>query len=165
MCIRDRPESIKRPKYVRSALTPGIVHIGLGNFQRAHQAWYLQRLFNLGLDHDWAVVGAGVRPYDALQRKKFLQQDFLSTLIELAPTGSTAEVIGSMIDYVPVENGHSALIRKMADQSIRIVTLTVTEGGYYINPATRDFDISHPDIQHAKHTLSLIHISDPTRPY
>ena len=146
--LSDLPESIKRPKYDRSALSPGIVHIGLGNFQRAHQAWYLQRLFNLGLDHDWAVVGAGVRPYDALQRKKFLQQDFLSTLIELAPTGSSAEVIGSMIDYVPVENGHSALIRKMADQSIRIVALTVTEGGYYVNPATRDFDISHPDIQH-----------------
>ncbi len=146
--LSDLPESIKRPTYVRSALTPGIVHIGLGNFQRAHQAWYLQRLFNLGLDHDWAVIGAGVRPYDAMQREKFIRQDCLSTLIELAPTGSSAEVIGSMIDYVPVEDGHKALIRSMSAKSIRIVTLTVTEGGYYFNPATGDFDVSHPDIQH-----------------
>ena len=146
--LSELPASIERPKYVRSTLSPGIVHIGLGNFHRAHQAWYLQRLFNLGLNHDWAVVGAGVRPYDALQREKFLQQDCLSTLIELAPTGSSAEVVGSMIDYVPVEDGHTALIRTMADESIRIVTLTVTEGGYYINPATGDFDVSHPDIQH-----------------
>ncbi len=145
--LSELPASIERPRYVRSALNPGIVHIGLGNFQRAHQAWYLQRLFNLGLDHDWAVVGAGVRPYDAVQREKLLKQDCLSTLIELAPGGSSAEVIGSMIDYVPVEDGHTALIRIMAEKSIRIVTLTVTEGGYYINPATRDLDVSHPDIQ------------------
>ena len=146
--LSSLPESIKRPTYDRSALTPGIVHIGLGNFQRAHQAWYLQQLFELGLDHDWAVVGAGVRPYDAIQREKFLKQDCLSTLIELAPSGMSAEVIGSMIDYLPVDDDNTALIRCMADQATRIVALTVTEGGYYINPSTGEFDASHPDIRH-----------------
>ncbi len=146
--LDDLPETVARPLYDRAALTPGIVHIGLGNFHRAHQAWYLHRLFQLGLDHDWAIVGAGVRPEDAVRREKLLRQDCLSTLIELDPSGPSAEVIGAMIDYVPVEEGNRALIRQMADPAIRIVTLTVTEGGYFIDPATRGFDASHPDIRH-----------------
>ena len=142
------PESIKRPTYDRSALTPGIVHIGLGNFQRAHQAWYLQQLFELGLDHDWAVIGASVLQNSAKQREDFLAQDCLSTLVELSPSGVSAEVVGSMIDYTPIEKGNAALIRRMADKSTRIVSLTVTEGGYYINSTTGDFDLSHRDIRH-----------------
>ena len=142
------PETIARPVYDRTVLTPGIVHIGLGNFHRAHQAWYLHRLFQLGLDQDWAIIGAGVRPYDAAQRRKLLGQDCLSTLIALDPSGTSAEVIGSMIDYVPVEEGNAALIHRMADPAIRIVALTVTEGGYCIDPATGSFDASHPDIRH-----------------
>ncbi|MEL6792204.1 MAG: mannitol dehydrogenase family protein, partial [Pseudomonadota bacterium] len=47
-----------RPTYDRSALTPGIVHIGVGNFHRAHQAWYLHRLMEAGRAHDWAIIGA-----------------------------------------------------------------------------------------------------------
>ena len=105
-------------------------------------------MFELGLDHDWAIIGAGVRPNDAAQRAKLLRQDCLSTLIELDPSGTSAEVTGAMIDYVPVEEGNAALIRRMADPAIRIVALTVTEGGYYIDPATKAFDAAHPDIRH-----------------
>ena len=146
--LNDLPETIARPGYDRATLTPGIVHIGLGNFHRAHQAWYLHRLFQLGLDRDWAIIGAGVRPYDAAQRPKLLGQDCLSTLIELDPSGVSAEVAGAMIDYVPVEEGNAALIHAMADPAVRIVSLTVTEGGYYIEPATKGFDAAHPDIRH-----------------
>jgi len=128
------------PTYDRSRLTPGIVHIGVGNFHRAHQAWYLHRLFQLGLNHDWAIIGAGVRPYDAEMREKMLAQDYLTTLIELGPDGSSAEVTGAMIDYVPVVEGNGPLIEQMADPAIRIVSLTVTEGGYFIDPATKRFD-------------------------
>ncbi|MDE2912168.1 MAG: mannitol dehydrogenase family protein [Paracoccaceae bacterium] len=142
------PETVLKPVYDRASLTPGIVHIGLGNFNRAHQAWYLHRLFQLGLDQDWAIIGSGVRPYDAEQREKLMRQDCLSTLIELDPSGTSAEVNGAMIDYVPVEDGNAALVRQMADPAIRIVALTVTEGGYYIDPATRGFDAAHPDIRH-----------------
>jgi len=141
-------ESVRRPIYDRSALTPGIVHIGLGNFHRAHQAWYLHRLFEQGLNQDWAIVGAGVRPYDEQMRLKMKAQDYLTTLIELDPDHTSAEVCGSMIDYVPIEKGNGPLIERMADPAIRIVSLTVTEGGYYIDPATKGFDASHPDIQH-----------------
>lgn len=146
--LRDLPEAIKRPTYDRAALTPGIVHIGLGNFHRGHQAWYLHRLMQQGIAHDWAIVGAGVRAGDEAQRKRLAAQDYLTTLIELDPAGRSAEVVGSMIDFVPVEDGNAPLIAQMADPAIRIVSLTVTEGGYYIDPVTKGFDAAHPDIQH-----------------
>ncbi|MCB1460792.1 MAG: mannitol dehydrogenase family protein [Nitratireductor sp.] len=142
------PQTVKRPVYDRTALIPGIVHIGLGNFHRAHQSWYLHRLMQMGLAHDWAIIGAGVRSYDETQRQKLAAQDFLTTLIELDPSGTSAEVVGSMIDYIPVTEGNSALIERMARPDIRIVSLTVTEGGYYIDPATKAFDEGHPDIVH-----------------
>jgi mannitol 2-dehydrogenase len=137
---------IARPTYDRSALTPGIVHIGVGNFHRAHQAWYLHRLMQNGQAHDWAILGAGVRPYDAAMREKLLAQDCLTTLIELDPAQTSAEVVGSMIDYLPIEEGNGALIRAMADPAIRIVGLTVTESGYYIDPVSKGFDAAHADI-------------------
>ena len=139
---------IVRPTYDRSALTPGIVHIGVGNFHRAHQAWYLHRLMQIGQAHDWAILGAGVRPYDAAMREKLLAQDCLTTLIELDPAQTSAEVVGSMIDYLPIEDGNGALIRAMADPAIRIVGLTVTESGYYIDPVSKGFDAAHADIVH-----------------
>ena len=142
------PDGISIPTYDRSKLSPGIVHIGLGNFHRAHQAWYLHRLMQQGLAHDWAIIGAGVRPADAQMRERLLGQDCLSTLVELAPSGTFAEVIGSMIDYVRVEQGNRPLIERMALADIRIVALTVTEGGYYVDPVTQGFDATHPDILH-----------------
>ncbi len=146
--LGDLPDSVVTPRYDRTRLTPGIVHIGLGNFHRAHQAWYLHSLMQAGLAHDWAIIGAGVRPYDAAMRDKLIAQDCLTTLIELDPKGSRAEVIGSMIDYLPIEPGNGSLIATMSDPAIRIVSLTVTEGGYYIHPANGGFDAAHPDIQH-----------------
>ncbi|XDA97880.1 mannitol dehydrogenase family protein [Sulfitobacter sp. LCG007] len=146
--LEDLPDKVARPHYDRAKLTPGIVHIGLGNFHRAHQAWYLHRLMQNGEAHDWAIIGAGVRPFDEAQRKRLAAQDYLTTLIELDPAGTSAEVVGSMIDYVPIEEGNGPLIAQMADPAIRIVALTVTEGGYYIDPVSKQFDADHPDIRH-----------------
>jgi len=140
------PSDIAVPTYDRASLTPGIVHIGVGNFHRAHQAWYLHRLMQAGKASDWAIIGAGVRPGDSVMREKLLAQDCLTTLIELDPKGRSAEVTGAMIGFLPVEDGHGALIAQMADPAIRIVSLTVTEGGYYIDPVTKRFDAGHPDI-------------------
>lgn len=137
---------IEHPRYDRAALTPGMVHIGVGNFHRAHQAWYLHRLMQQDLAHDWAIIGAGVRPYDAAMREKLLAQDCLTTLIELDPDNVSAEVVGSMIDYLPIEEGNAPLIRQMADPAIRIVALTVTESGYFVEPVTKGFDATHPDM-------------------
>ncbi len=141
------PEGVLRPTYDRTALTPGMVHIGLGNFHRAHQAWYLHRLMQLGLAQDWAILGAGVRPGDAVMRDKLIAQDCLTTLIELDPVGTSAEVTGGMIDFLPVEADNAALIAAMSDPQIRIVSLTVTEGGYYLD-AMGALDVEHEDIVH-----------------
>lgn len=154
--LDDLPAICGRPNYARADLTPGIVHIGLGNFHRAHQAWYLHSLMQQGKALDWAIIGAGVRPYDAAMRDKMRAQDYLTTLIELSPDTVAAEVIGSMIDYLPVEEGHGPLIQQMAQPEIRIVSLTVTEGGYFIDPTTNEFDIDHPDIAH-----DIAHLDHP----
>ena len=146
--LSELPATVARPMYDRSRLKPGIIHIGVGNFHRAHQAWYQHLLMQSGKAHDWAIIGAGVRPYDEVQRQKLAAQDYLTTLIELDPDGISAEVIGPMIDYIPVEQDNQALIERLAQADIRIVSLTVTEGGYFIDPATKLFDKNHPDIVH-----------------
>ncbi|MDF3607037.1 mannitol dehydrogenase family protein [Paracoccus sp. DMF-8] len=135
------------PRYDRGALTPGIVHIGLGNFHRAHMAVYLDDLFNLGLGHDWAIIGAGVRAPDAAMRDALRGQDCLSTVIELDPAGKTCRRIGAMIDFLPVQPDNAALIAAMSRPEIRIVSLTVTEGGYFIDANTGRFDPTAPEIR------------------
>ena len=137
--------SVQRPAYDRSTLTPGIVHIGVGNFHRAHQAVYLDDLFALGLDHDWALLGAGVRAGDARMREALAARDNLSTVIELDPAGPRARVVGAMTGFIEVQENNAALIAAMADPSIRIVSLTVTEGGYYVD-SHGNFNASHADI-------------------
>ncbi len=141
------PEGISHPTYDRKNIAPGIVHVGLGNFHRAHQAWYLHRLMQQGKALDWGIIGAGVRSYDRTMRDRLLAQDCLTTLIELDPSGTSAEVIGSMIDYLPVEEGNGPLIAAMSDPRIRIVSLTVTEGGYFTDQAGQ-FDAAHPEMRH-----------------
>jgi mannitol 2-dehydrogenase len=138
--------TVTLPAYDRSKLTPGIVHIGLGNFHRAHMAVYLDDLFARGLGHDWAILGAGVREGDARMREALRAQDCLSTVIELDPRGKSARRIGSMIDFLPVEPDNASLIAAMSRPEIRIVSLTVTEGGYFIDPATGRFDPQAPEI-------------------
>jgi mannitol 2-dehydrogenase len=138
--------AVQTPCYDRSKLTAGIVHIGLGNFHRAHMAVYMDDLFTMGLAHDWAILGAGVRANDAQMREALLAQDCLSTVIELDPAGKSARRIGSMIGFLPVQQGNAALIAAMCEPAIRIVSLTVTEGGYFINPSTGAFDPSAPEI-------------------
>ncbi|MBJ3783271.1 mannitol dehydrogenase family protein [Devosia sediminis] len=135
------------PGYARDGLSAGIVHFGVGNFHRAHQAVYLDDLFALGEAHDWALVGAGVREADEAMRQKLGAQDWLTTVVEQEADASTARVTGSMIDYLPPGDS-AAIIACLADPAIRIVSLTITEGGYYIDPASQRFDPSHPDIAH-----------------
>lgn len=148
--------NVAQPHYDRGQLTPGIVHIGLGNFHRAHMAVYLDDLFALGEGHDWAILGAGVRPADARMRDALKAQDCLSTVIELDPKGIRARRVGAMIDFIEVDPSNGPLIAAMCRPEIRIVSLTVTEGGYFINPATGRFDPTAPDI--------IADSSNPDRP-
>lgn len=142
--ISKLPANVAVPRYDRSRVTPGILHIGVGNFHRAHQGVYLDRLFNKNLDHDWGIIGAGIMPYDANKREQLASQDWLSTVIELDPRGYTARVCGSMIDFVEVSS--QSLIQALTKPEIRIVSMTVTEGGYFVDPRTGGFNAEHPQI-------------------
>jgi len=143
--FKELSETAAIPSYDPDSLTAGIVHIGVGNFHRAHQAVYLDDLFNLGRDHDWALVGVGVRPADEAMRQKLMAQDWLTTVVEQEAAASHARVTAPMIDHLKVGDA-AATIARLADPAIRIVSLTITEGGYYIDPATQRFDPMHPDI-------------------
>ncbi|GGL73483.1 mannitol dehydrogenase family protein [Wenxinia marina] len=142
--LRQLPAGVSAPGYDRAALTPGILHFGVGNFHRAHQAAYLDALFAKGLGQDFAIVGAGVMPGDARAREVLGAQDWLTTLVEQEAGRSDARIIGSMIDYLPVADV-AAITARLADPAIRIVSLTVTEGGYFLDARDR-FDPGHPAI-------------------
>jgi mannitol 2-dehydrogenase len=119
------------PAYDRSKLTVGIVHFGVGGFHRAHQAMYLDRLMNEGKAHDWAICGVGVLPGDVRMRDALTAQDGLYTLVEKHPDGTyEARVVGSIVDYLFAPDDPEAVIERMSGPAVRIVSLTITEGGY-----------------------------------
>ncbi|MFK3780856.1 mannitol dehydrogenase family protein [Agrobacterium sp. NPDC089420] len=132
------------PAYSRADLSAGIVHFGVGNFHRAHQAVYLDDLFNTGTDHDFAIIGAGVLPSDAVMREKLAAQDFLTTVVEQDNNRTGARVTGPMIDILKVGDTKT-IINTLADPKIRIVSMTITEGGYFID-ASGSFNPQHPAI-------------------
>jgi mannitol 2-dehydrogenase len=137
------------PAYDRTAPRVGIVHIGVGGFHRAHEAAYLDQLMNSGLALDWAICGIGVLPGDARMRDALAAQDFLYTLVEKHPDGSTsARIIGSIVDFVLAPEDPNGAVERMADPAVRIVSLTITEGGYNFNQATGEFDGANPDVVH-----------------
>lgn len=135
----------KVPSYDRSTLRAGIVHFGVGNFHRAHQAVYLDALFDAGRNHDWALVGAGVMQSDAAMREALAGQDYLTTVVEQSAERSSAHVTGPMVDFLPVGDS-TATIERLSDPAIRIVSLTISEGGYFIDPATGIFNPEYPAI-------------------
>ncbi|AKR55021.1 Multiple polyol-specific dehydrogenase [Devosia sp. H5989] len=141
------------PQYDRGALSAGILHFGVGNFHRAHQAVYLDDLFNAGGSLDWAIVGAGVRPADEDMRQKLKVQDWLTTVVEQEADLSQARVTGAMVDYIK-PGDIEATLEMLANPAIRIVSLTITEGGYYIDPASQQFDPTHPDIVADAHNIA-----------
>lgn len=143
--LASLPDGVGRPAYARGDLTPGIVHFGIGNFHRAHLQVYLDRLMNAGRDHDWAIVGAGVTRYDINMRDALQGQEWLSTVVEQSAEKSSAHVTGVMTDFLPPMDG-AAIVRQLALPATGIVSLTVTEGGYFINPATGAFDPENPAI-------------------
>lgn len=139
------PASVGRPAYAREDLSAGILHFGVGNFHRAHQAEHLDRLFAAGESHDWAIVGAGVFEGERKGKDVLQRQDWLTTLVEQEADRSEARVLGSMIDFVEPADA-DAIVARMAQPDIRIVSLTITEGGYFLDSSDK-FDPSHPAIQ------------------
>ena len=140
--------SIPVPSYDRSQVTVGIVHFGVGGFHRAHQAMYIDQLMEQGKALDWGICGVGVMPFDLKMKEAMQSQDCLYTLVEKAPDGSwEPRIIGSIVQYLYAPDDPDAVIEKMADPATRIVSLTVTEGGYNFHPVTGEFDDTNPAVQ------------------
>ncbi|MFF1252575.1 mannitol dehydrogenase family protein [Pseudarthrobacter sp. NPDC058329] len=147
--LAELPDSLAVPSYDRKSLTAGIVHFGVGGFHRAHQAMYLDRLMNTGQAYDWAICGVGVLPGDARMKQVMDSQDCLFTLVVKNPDGTReGRVIGSIIEYLFAPDDPEAVIEKMASDAVRIVSLTVTEGGYNFHHVTGEFDADNPDVVH-----------------
>ncbi|MCE8032574.1 mannitol dehydrogenase family protein [Billgrantia tianxiuensis] len=137
------------PRYDRREVTPGIVHIGVGGFHRAHQAMYFDELMNRGEALDWGIVGVGLLSGDRRMQQALSAQDHLYTLVVKHPSGEREpRVIGAMLDYLFAPDDPEAAIERMVDPAIRIVSLTVTEGGYNFHPVSGEFDIDNRDVQH-----------------
>jgi mannitol 2-dehydrogenase len=140
--------SIPVPSYDRSQVTVGIVHFGVGGFHRAHQAMYIDQLMEQGKALDWGICGVGVMPFDLKMKEAMQSQDCLYTLVEKASDGSwEPRIIGSIVQYLYAPDDPEAVIEKMADPATRIVSLTVTEGGYNFHPVTGEFDDTNPAVK------------------
>ncbi|SDL19398.1 mannitol 2-dehydrogenase [Arthrobacter sp. ov407] len=137
------------PSYDRRAVRTGIVHFGVGGFHRSHEAMFIDRLLNLGSSQDWGICGVGVLPSDASMHGVLASQDGLYTLVLKGFEGTEdARIIGSITEYLFAPHDPAAVIRKLADPATRIVSLSITEGGYSINGSTGEFDARTPDILH-----------------
>ena len=146
--LADLSGTLAVPAYDRSAVTTGIVHFGVGGFHRAHQAMYLDRLMNHGKVLDWGICGVGVLPQDAAMKSVMDAQDCLYTLVLKNPDGTReGRVIGSITEYLLAPEDPEAVIAKMASPQTRIVSLTITEGGYNFHHVTGEFDAANAAVQ------------------
>jgi mannitol 2-dehydrogenase len=149
--------SVSTPTYDRGTASVGIVHFGFGNFHRSHVAMYLDRLMETGAGLDWGICGVGVLEQDTAMRDVMRDQDCLFTLVVRHPDGSLEpRVVGSVLEYLYGPDDAAAVHKRLDDPAVRIVSLTVTEGGYLKNPATGDFDAENPAVVH-----DLAHPDDP----
>ena len=143
------PAAVRTPAYDRSRVTTGVVHFGVGGFHRAHQAMYHDRLMNAGEALDWGICGAGIMPADRRMKEALEAQGGLYTLVVKHPDGTyEPRVIGAITEYLFAPDDPDALIEKMAAASTRIVSLTVTEGGYNLDNVTGKFNQASPDVVH-----------------
>ena len=142
------PADVIRPTYDRSKVTAGILHFGVGAFHRSHQALTIDRLLEKGKAQDWGLIGVGLLANDYKMRDALIPQDCLYTLITKHADGKMDyQVIGSIIDYLFAPDSPAKVIEKLVDPAIRIVSLTITEGGYSFDRATGEFDPTTPGVK------------------
>lgn len=145
--LKDVASGVSTPKYDRSSLTTGIVHFGVGGFHRAHMAMTIDRLLNAGLAKDWAICGVGLLEHDRKMRDVFAEQDCLFTLVLKHPDGRReTSVIGSITEYIFAPDGPQVLLEKLASPDTKIVSLTITEGGYNFDRVTGEFMAQTPAV-------------------
>lgn len=154
-------KQIPCPNYNRATLKVGIVHIGVGGFHRSHQAYYIHQLLANYNALDWGICGVGLREADRAMYDVLKKQDCLYTLITQHPNGDVkSEVVGSLKDFLLAVDTPHLVIDQMAHPDTKIVSLTITEGGYNFNPTSGLFNFENPDIQH-----ELQHPNEPKTVY
>lgn len=152
---------VKLPSYDRKKIRSGIFHFGVGGFHRAHQALVMDNLFSMGLAHNWGICGIGILPQDKMMRDVMKEQNCLYTLVEKENTGQlNYRVIGSITEYLFAPDDVNVVIERLTQPEARIISLTVTEGGYNINPATGEFDVDvvKDDINNRKNPKTVFGI-------
>ncbi|GFE96276.1 MULTISPECIES: mannitol dehydrogenase family protein [unclassified Gluconobacter] len=146
--LKSLPAGVQAPPYDINGIKPGIVHFGVGNFFRAHEAFYVEQI--LKDDPNWGIIGVGLTGGDRSKKKaeEFKKQDCLFSLTETAPSGkSTVRVMGALRDYLLAPADPEAVLKHLSDPAIRIVSMTITEGGYNINESTGAFDLENAAVQ------------------
>ncbi|KAJ5223846.1 hypothetical protein N7468_008388 [Penicillium chermesinum] len=147
--IASAAKAIQVPTYKRgAAVKEGIVHVGVGGFHRAHLAVYVHELMQKHGVTDWAIAGVGLQPFDTAMRDALGSQDHLYTVIERSAKGSSANVVGSINSFLYAPDNREAVIAKMAHPDTHIVSLTITESGYFYNENTHELQSERPEIQH-----------------
>jgi len=155
--LQEIAKLVPCPSYDRTKLKAGIVHIGIGGFHRSHQAYYIHQLLEKFGALDWGICGVGIREADRKMYEVLKKQDGLYTLIIQHPDGEIAsEVIGSIKQMLLAVDHPNKVIEKIAHVDTKIVSLTITEGGYNFNPQTDQFNFDNKAIQHE--------INHPTEP-
>ncbi len=142
------PNEVAIPVYDRSNIKAGIVHIGVGGFHRAHEAFFTDQVLQHHGVTDWGICGIALLDTDRKIFDTLANQDGLYTLMVTESDGTlNARVIGSIIEYLYAPENPESVLEKMADPDIKIITLTITEGGYNFNASTGEFQITEPAIQ------------------
>ena len=143
--LSDHRGRLQVPTYDRSALTPAVVHIGVGSFHRAHQLVYFDDLAQRRLTDGWGVRGVGL--HHPAMKEALTPQDFLYTVVQRGATAQRARVVGAMIGYHFAPDDPEAVLAALADPRTRLVTLTITGGGYGLDPRTRALDGTDPAVR------------------
>jgi fructuronate reductase/mannitol 2-dehydrogenase len=127
----------RRPAYDRAALVPSVVHFGVGGFSRAHQMVYFDELAQRGISQSWGVVGVGLN--SRAMKTALEPQDYLFTVVERGTDLERARVVGVMVDYLFAPEEREALLERLAADTTRLITLTITGNGYPIDARTGKF--------------------------
>jgi mannitol-1-phosphate/altronate dehydrogenase len=145
--LTSLPAHVARPTYAREHLRPAIVHFGVGGFHRAHQAVYLDDIAERRISSEWGEHGIGLLPGDRRMAEALIPQDCLYTVVERGAERDAARVVGALGGYTFAPDNPRRVLEMLADPVTRIVSLTITEGGYLVDDKTGVFDATNPAIQ------------------
>lgn len=134
--------------YDRNQVKAGIVHIGVGNFHRAHEEYYTNQLLEDATQQQWGICGVALLPSDEPLYRALREQENMYTLTVCGRDGKDeVYCIGSLVELIWGVENPQAVIDKIADKDIKIITLTITEGGYNMDKSTGTFMLDNKSIQ------------------